>query len=231
VDSGAAFEVEKQNSVCTLQTGATLPQPRGKVCEELMQMQNSKQTMEPEAPPKLVRAYMFRRTIAFAVVLVVSVYTVGIVLGRIPQQQKLSATDVGLVVVTAVVASVLLRPELLNRLTHFKFGSFEADWKHVKEKQQTQERELDAVRFVLTFLLQQAEKNHLENLVKDGASQYEGNHAVRSELRKLRTLGLIENRKDHTIAEMKDGHKCDLKDVVQLTERGRDYLERKQQEG
>jgi len=186
--------------------------------------------MEQETHPKpgmlSQRTYAIRRTIAFAVVLAVSVYIVGIVLGRVPAQQKLGATDVGVLVVTAVVARALVRPEFLDRLTHIKLWSFEADWRELKDKQQTQEKELDDVRLILTLLVQGAEQSHLKNLEKGAPVRYHCNHNVRSELRRLRTLGLIQNRKDRAIKEMIDGRDCDLTEIVQLTERGKQYLER-----
>ena len=52
------------------------------------------------------------------------------------------------------------------------------------------------------------------------------NNNVRNELRKLRTLRLIQNRKDRTIGELTDKFKFDLNDFVQLTVRGRHYLDR-----
>jgi hypothetical protein len=90
-------------------------------------------------------------------------------------------------------------------------------------------QEWDDVRLVLTLLVQPGERNHLDNLAKPGPVSYDGNHNVRSELRRLRTLGLIENQTNRHIRELKDGTKQDLKTIVQLTKRGKDYLERVRQ--
>ena len=120
----------------------------------------------------------------------------------------------------------MLRPGLLDRLTHPKFGGVELDWlQKLQEDQQKQRDELDAVRFVLTLLLKPQEREHLANL-ENGNTQYHGNEIVCAELRNLRTLGLIQNRKDRTIAEIARMRSFDLKDIVELTPRGRYYLER-----
>ena len=170
--------------------------------------------------------YVLRRTVAVVVLLAMSTYIVAVVLGRIPAQQKLGVADISVVVVASGVVSILLRPELLDRLTHLKFGGLELDWlQKLQDDQQKQRDELDDVRFVLALLLQQSELKHLINLER-GTTQYQGNEAVCAELRKLRTLGLIRNRKDHTIGEISGKHNFDLKDIVELTERGRHYLER-----
>lgn len=181
---------------------------------------------QPERGKMFEGTYVLRRTVAVVVLLAMSTYIVAVVLGRIPAQQKLGGADISVIVVAAGVVSILMRPELLDRLTHLKFGGLELDWlQKLQDDQQKQRDELDDVRFVLALLLQQSELKHLINLER-GTTEYQGNEAVCAELRKLRTLGLIRNRKDHTIGEISGKHNFDLKDIVELTERGRHYLER-----
>jgi hypothetical protein len=188
------------------------------------------QETQTNSDGKRHRTRITRTIVAIAVLLMVSIYVVCIVVGGIPADQRLSAADVWLAVAAVLGASLLLRPELLDRLTHLKFGSFEADLRDLAKGQKVQQQELDDIRLVLTLLVQKAERNHLENLERSDSISYEGNHQVRSELRRLRTLGLIRNRKDRTIAELKDGTKRDLKEIVELTDRGRYYLERVREE-
>ena len=184
--------------------------------------------VQTQSKPKKLSggAYVVRCLVAGVVVLAVSTYIVAVVLGRIPAQQKLGVADIGVVILAAGVASILVRPELLGRITHLKLGELELDWlQKLEEDQRKQRDELDDVRFVLTLLLQQNELEHLKNLEK-GNTQYQGNEALTAELRKLRTLGLIRNRKGHVMGETSNQRKFDLKDIVELTERGRRYLER-----
>src|SRR5216684_3128116 len=186
--------------------------------------------MEPQTqlkPEKMFDgSYVIRRIVAVVVIVAICVYIFAVVLGRIPVQQKLGLADIGVIILAAGVASILLRPELLDRISHFKFGELELDWlQKIEADQRKQRDELDDVRFVLTLLLQQNELEHLRNL-ENGKTQYQGNEAVCAELRKLRTLGLIRNRKDHVIGETAARRNFDLKDIVELTERGREYLER-----
>ena len=170
--------------------------------------------------------FVLRYIAAVVVVLTICAYMIAIVSGRIPQGQKIAGAEISLSVLAAVVVSVMLRPGLLDRLTHFKFGGVELDWlQKLQEDQQKQRDELDGVRFVLTLLLKPQEREHLANLEK-GNTQYHGNEIVCAELRNLRTLGLIQNRKDRTIAEIARMRSFDLKDIVELTPRGRYYLER-----
>lgn len=188
--------------------------------------------MEPETPSQpLTRglsrlSYAIRVIFALTGMLAVSVYILCIVLGKLQERQRLSASDVGMMVVAVFVAGVLLRPEFLNRLTHLKVGNVELELEKLQQDQQLQRHELDDVRFVLTLLLRQSEVQHLKNLKNNETHGYEGNKNVCNELRNLRTLGLIQSRKNRTIGELEDRLKFDLSDFVQLTARGRHYLER-----
>jgi hypothetical protein len=170
--------------------------------------------------------HVIRRIVAGVVIVAICVYISAVVIGRIPAQQKLAVADIGVIILAAGLVGILLRPELLDRISHFKFGELELDWlQKIEADQKKQRGELDDVRFVLTLLLQQNELEHLKNL-ENGKTQYQGNEAVCAELRKLRTLGLIRNQKDHAMSETAAKRSFDLQDIVELTERGRQYLER-----
>lgn len=181
---------------------------------------------QPKAESVVGGRHVIRRIGAVVVVLAMCGYVVGVILGRIPEKQKLGVADIGVVVLAVGVASILVRPELLGRISHLKLGELELDWLQKLENDQKKQRdELDDVRFILTLLLQQNELQHLKNL-EEGKTQYQGNEALCAELRRLRTLGLIRNQKGHAMAETAINRKFDLKDIVELTERGTQYLER-----
>jgi hypothetical protein len=168
----------------------------------------------------------FRFVAAAIVGVVVAAYLVGIVLGKIPQARRLAAADLGVILIAAGVLGSLLSPEFLNRLTHLKVGNVEVELRQLQQDQQMQQHELDDVRFVLTLLLQENELRHLRNLEKGSAREYVGSHSVRTELRKLRTLGLIRTLPERHIGELGDKVKIDLANFVELTERGKHYLDR-----
>ncbi len=186
--------------------------------------------MEPEvasnAGNKRPAGAGIRLALALGIILAISAYIVGIVIGKIQDKQKLGIADVGLLLVGCAAVAVLLRPELLERVTHIKVGSVEFELQKLQHDQEKQRNELDDVRFVLTLLLEPSELQHLKNIDKGKTQDYLGRHSVRTELRKLRTLGLIRNRDDRKISELADNSKMDLKNIVELTERGRQYLAR-----
>ena len=167
-----------------------------------------------------------RLALTLGIILAISAYIVGIVIGKIQDKQKLGIADVGLLLVSCAAVGVLLRPELLEKITHIKVGSVEFELQKLQQDQEKQRNELDDVRFVLTLLLEPSELQHLKNIDKGSTQDYLGRHSVRTALRKLRTLGLIRNRDGHKISELADNSKMDLKNVVELTERGRQYLAR-----
>ena len=58
-------------------------------------------------------------------------------------------------------------------------------------------------------------------VVAGATKQHIGGHPLRTELRRLRSIGLIEMRAAHHVGEMTDGTTFDLAGYVQLTAQGR----------
>jgi hypothetical protein len=69
------------------------------------------------------------------------------------------------------------------------------------------------------------EQKHLDYLFRNKATDYKGGYTMRSELRHLRSLGLIEMRGSHGIEEMRSNMTFDLADYVRLTDLGRKSAE------
>ncbi len=160
----------------------------------------------------------------FGIPTLVILYVAGVVIGAIPEDRRLNTGEAILFLAAGVTLLGALWPEILERLVRGKPGGVELELTEIATKQQQQEAGLDDIRFVLTLLLPLTERKHLENLWAGFTQHYEGNSIVRAELRKLRTLQLIENMRP--IQEIKDGAIVDLKDYVRLTKAGRGYLER-----
>lgn len=180
-------------------------------------------TVEKET--KNIWAYVIRWAIASILLLALCIYVVCILLGKIEDPHKLGGADVGIILVVVLAVTVLLQPGLLNRLTDLKFGGFELTLRELQAGQQLQRGELDGIRFVLTLLLHEREQDHLTYLKQGKTQNYHGSRTLCSELRNLRTLGLIKNLAGHTIGELENKQTFDLKNFVELTDRGREYLE------
>ena len=186
----------------------------------------SDQTPKPAERSTPPGATWRRRLVTTMVILVVVSYAGGIVFGYLPERQKLSGPDIGVILVGIGVVCLLMRPEFLSRLTHLKVGSVELELEELQRDQQKQRTELDDVRFALTMLLQGNELRHLKALESGKTQGYIGNHDLRTALRRLRTLGLVQNHGESKIGDLKDNSKLDLGAIVELTVRGRRYLQR-----
>jgi hypothetical protein len=77
---------------------------------------------------------------------------------------------------------------------------------------------------VLPLLLPIQEQKHLTNLGTQKTSGYQGNHAMRSELRRLESMGLLKKRAGRHIGDIKDNLTVDLQDYVCLTEFGQEWV-------
>jgi hypothetical protein len=94
-----------------------------------------------------------------------------------------------------------------------------------KNRVNSAENTLSELGLLLPLVLTQAERSHLQNLYDGTTANYVGNSNLRTELRRLRYLTLINNPVDplHTAS---DGRIFDLQELVALTRFGRMWAKR-----
>ena len=98
----------------------------------------------------------------------------------------------------------------------------------VKRTQEWQQDHLRVIKMVLPLLLPKEEQQHILNLGLGRTSNYQGNHSLRSELRRLRSMGLLENPR-HSIGDIKDNLIVNLSEYASLTESGKEWAKLVQQ--
>src|SRR6266404_3418702 len=162
-----------------------------------------------------------RIVIAVLLLAVVLAYSVGVVSGVIADSRKIDAVHFTLIVVTVLVASILVQPELLERFKRFKVSGFELEMlEKVQEKQAEQGSQLEDIRLMLPLLLPETERRHLLALDRGKTGGYRGTNALRAELRRLRT------KRYKPVGDMKDDLVFDLADSVELTSLGKRWVRR-----
>ena len=125
------------------------------------------------------------------------------------------------------VAGMLL---LLRQVKTFSLGQLKLEMiEKLREQQQKQEEKIADIALILPFLLQDKEVRHIRNLFVGQTEKYQGSGALREELRRLRSIGLISKKTDRNIGDMRDGVMLDLADNVELTELGRGWARRIQE--
>lgn len=163
---------------------------------------------------------LYRWVLTTLIFLLVAGYTIALITGAIKSANKVDAVDLGLIALAGLFIVALVNPEVLQRIRIFEVGSIRFELQQITKKQSDQQEALDGVRMVLSMLLPESEQNHLVNLLIDKVSRYGGGYPMRTELRHLRSLGLIRMRSDHTVEEMRSNMVFDLSDYVQLTDLG-----------
>jgi len=78
----------------------------------------------------------------------------------------------------------------------------------------------------LSLVVPEAQRKHLLHLAEEKTKGYEGRGSLRSELRNLVSIGLIEKLPGRHIGDMKSGEVYDLADFVKLTDRGKRWVDR-----
>ena len=77
---------------------------------------------------------------------------------------------------------------------------------------------------MLSVLIPEPEQKHLLNIGSGKTKGYKGRGSLRSELRHLRSIGLIRKRADRNIGELKSEGVYDLADILELTDLGRQWV-------
>jgi hypothetical protein len=169
--------------------------------------------------------YLQKRTaLASGIATAVALYLAATILGYIPAEQRINTADL-LVVVIAIVAVFLInKPDVMNRVKELEVAGLKLHLWELKQIQQEQNRNLEIMTRILPLLLPAPEQAHMKNLVAGSTSNYNGNNILQSELRNLRSIGIIRNRPDKLIADMAKGKVFDLADYVELTEQGKEWV-------
>jgi hypothetical protein len=162
-----------------------------------------------------------------AAAILIIVYTLGIVLGYVPNERRLDGSTLTLIVVGLLGIAVLLRPDVLDRLKVLQALNFRVELSEVREKLARQSDDLAVIRMMLPFLLPDNERIHLTSLARHLTANYKGRGSLRTELRRLRSIGLVWMRgQDRHIGQLTSGMTFDLADFVELTPLGEYWARR-----
>ena len=121
-----------------------------------------------------------------------------------------------------------LLPWLSDLIASAEFpGGWKVQFRAVVARQELQQRDLATLKFLVSHFLTEAELNHLQcfessapfSFTRDGTTE-----AFKSELRRLRALGLIRSHTGQSIANMLRQDTGDVKKDYELTQAGKDYL-------
>jgi hypothetical protein len=77
---------------------------------------------------------------------------------------------------------------------------------------------------ILSVLIPAPEQKHLLNIADGKTKGYKGGGSLRSELRHLRSIGLIRRHTDRNIGDLKSEGVYDLADILELTDLGRQWV-------
>lgn len=168
-----------------------------------------------------------RRALITAIVVAVSAYTLGVVLGYVPPERKIDTANLAIIALAVLCVFLLTNPAVFQRLKAFEVSGVKFEMlERVKEKQAEQEHKIEDIALILPLLLPKAERKHLLNLANGKTAAYKGNAALRAELRRLRTATLIRSLPEFHIGQVEDNANIDLAKYVALTPLGERLVRR-----
>jgi hypothetical protein len=148
------------------------------------------------------RRVTIRYVAAGMIVIAVLAYILALVLGKLPEKAHVDFAAIVLIIVGAASVALLFSPkwdatlvEALTRVRAFQFSSLKVELEAIHARQDEQGSRLELLQLLAPLVLTDPERRHILNLHYERGAGYQGNHAVRSELRRLRYLTLITNNK------------------------------------
>lgn len=160
------------------------------------------------------------------VCLAVFAYLLLVMLNVIKKENRLGTTDIFLLGSAGLFSIFLLQPETIQRFSQIEAMGVKLSLRDIQLQQHGQQKELEQLRLILPLLLPEKEQAHLRHLAQDGGEGYEASSSLRTQLRRLSTIKLIQRKEGHSIHELKDGKSFKLSDYVELTNLGRQWLQR-----
>ena len=188
-----------------------------------MTQQNNKKN--PNEGFKIIS--IFRIFLVIFIISTVTVYTWAVITGHVSENRKIDMVNLAVIAFAVVTSLIILNPRIFNRLKMFQVSSFKLEMlERVKEKQAEQETRLDDITLILPLLIPKTERKHLLNIAEGKTSDYKGSHSLRSELRSLRSAGLIKSKPQTTIGQLKNDSIMDISNLLELTALGNHWIKR-----
>lgn len=152
-------------------------------------------------------------------------YTVGVILGYVPVDRRIDTVNLVLIVAVSALIVAWINPKLIERVSSIEWSGLRIKMLEVKQRQDIQETQLDRFSLVLKLLLPKSERDHLQVMAEGKTTGFTGSHELRTQLRHLRSMGLIRNSSGRLVKQIEDNTTVDLADYVKLTEFGRQWAD------
>jgi DNA-binding HxlR family transcriptional regulator len=183
--------------------------------------------MSDDEPAKNPQWISVRVLLAVVLLLLIAAYAALVVTGKIPENGRLNAVDLTIIVAAVLASIVLLRPGLTDRLRLLELKGIKIEFlERLRERQLRQEHDLEDIGLIIPLLFRDTERKHVSNLARGKTGGYHGGNSLREELRRLCSIGLLRRRGDHKISELSSNLEFDLRVYVELTELGQRWARR-----
>jgi hypothetical protein len=180
---------------------------------------DSKKPEENVTPRSKYRALVV--VLIGVLIALIIIYTGSVVTGRIPPERRIDVPALAVITFTIIFIFLLKNPGIFERLKIFEVSGFKLE---MLEKKQLEQENIIAL--ILPLLLPKPLQDHLLNLANRTTADYKGGDALREELKRLRTAGLIRSLPDKNIGHLEDGKTVNLAEYVALEPLGERWVER-----
>jgi hypothetical protein len=118
-------------------------------------------------------------------------YTIAVLCGWITEKQKLNSVNLAILVLVLLAVHIWFRPRMLDQISLVEILGIKFQMQRVEANLALQQKQLD-IRLILPLLIPENERKHVLEPGNNSPSIFEGRDSLRSELRRLRSVGLID---------------------------------------
>jgi len=147
-------------------------------------------------------------------------YTIAVLCGWITEKQKLNSVNLATLVLVLLAVLIWFRPRMLDQISLVEILGIKFQMHRVEANLALQQKQLEDIRLILPLLIPENERKHLLELGNNRPNTYEGRDSLRSELRRLRSVGIIKTKDGMQIAYMRDDSKFALNQYIELKDLG-----------
>ncbi|HEY2116081.1 MAG TPA: hypothetical protein VGJ51_13375 [Candidatus Angelobacter sp.] len=152
-------------------------------------------------------------------------YIVAVVRG-LPKDNRIDAATLGIIGIGILAAIIVLRPDIFEHVTRLEVAGWKVD---IEKRQEKQDKQLNDIQLILPILLPEAEQKHLLNLASGGQVNEKGNHDLRTQLRRLRSIKLIRMLSGKEVNQITNDLTVNIGQFVELTDLGKRWVSRIQE--
>ncbi len=184
-------------------------------------MKSQKNSNDKKNPNSKKQINWIRNILTIAILGLTIAYVLGIVLGYVPQTQRLDLTTIILITLVFLFSLVMLTPEALERISKLNIStnSIQIELQEVRKQQEKYEKQLTDLTDLVVGIINERGIKVLEALNGDETSdemKFKVDQELQDAVRQIRSMGLVVKIEGKNVGDMQNHSEIKINEWVKL---------------